>query len=50
MDAADDVGIVAMDPALSLSHSCWDLRVRETSGAASAFLQKQGCCQTSGIW
>ncbi|KAA6427369.1 MAG: hypothetical protein FRX49_02033 [Trebouxia sp. A1-2] len=38
MGAADDVGIVAMDPALSLSHSCWGLRVRETSGGAPAFL------------
>jgi len=56
MDAADDVGIVAMypdlamNPDLSLSHFCWGLRVQETSGGASAFLQKQGCCQTSGMW
>ncbi len=56
MDAADDVGIVAidpdlaMDPALSLSHPCWGLRVQETSGGASAFLHKQSCRQTSGIW
>ena len=56
MDAADDVGIVAMDPDLamnpdlSLSHSCWGLRVGGTSGGASAFLHKQGCCQTSGMW
>jgi len=56
MDAADDVGIVAldpdlaMDPALSLSHSCWGLRVQETSGGASASLHKQGCCQTSSMW